>query len=176
MIEIGGTVGEYQNLLFLEAARMMKLYSPQDVLFVIVSYLPVPSKVGEMKTKPTQHAIRELNSAGIQPNFILARSQEAIDIKRREKIALNCNIEKEDVISAPDVDSIYQVPINYENQNLGTRILAKFGLKPKKKDLVEWRTMVRKQEKVKKEVNVAIVGKYFSTGNFSLQDSYISVI
>ena len=176
MIEIGGTVGEYQNLLFLEAARMMHLLKPEDVLFVMVSYLPIPSKVGEMKTKPTQYAIRSLNSAGIQPDFIIARSEVDVDEPRRKKIAINCNIAREDVISAPDVESIYDVPINFERDKLGTRILEKFGLKDKKKDLVDWRKMVRKIKNAKREVNIGIVGKYFATGNFELADSYISVI
>ncbi len=176
IIEIGGTVGEYQNLLFLEAARMMKLYHPEDVLFVMVSYLPIPAKVGEMKTKPTQHAIRSLNSAGIQPDFIVARSVVGVDEPRRKKIAINCNINREDVISAPDVKSIYEIPINFEKDNLGNRILEKFGLKPKKKDLVDWRKMVAKMNNSKNEVTIGIVGKYFSTGDFTLSDSYISVI
>ena len=176
LIEIGGTIGEYQNLLFLEAARMMKLYDPSNVLFVMVSYLPIPNKVGEMKTKPTQHAIRELNSAGIQPNFIIGRARIKLDEKRRKKIAINCNISIEDVISAPDVESIYEVPINFEKDNLGIRILEKFGLKPRQKDLVDWRKMVDKQKNSKKEINIGIVGKYFSTGDFSLSDAYISVI
>lgn len=176
IIEIGGTVGEYQNLLFLEAARFMKLEQPDDVLFVIVSYLPIPSKVGEMKTKPTQHAIRTLNAAGIQPDLVIARSRVNIDEPRRKKIALNCNISAEDVISAPDIDSIYDVPINFEKDKLGDRILAKFGLNARQKDLVEWRKMVAAAKRAKKEVNIGIVGKYFTTGDFNLADSYISVI
>ncbi len=176
IIEIGGTVGEYQNLLFLEAARMMKLYNPDDVLFVMVTYLPIPSKLGEMKTKPTQYAIRTLNGAGIQPNFVIARSRLPIDQPRRKKIAINCNISADDVISAPDIDSIYDVPVNFEKDNLGDRILGKFGLKAKKKDLVDWKKMISKIKRAKKEVHIGIVGKYFATGDFSLADSYISVI
>jgi len=176
IIEIGGTVGEYENLLFLEAARVMHLHNPGDVLFVVVSYLPCPSKIGEMKTKPTQHAIRALNSAGIQPDFIVARSEVDIDEPRRKKIAIHCNIDRKDVISAPDVDSIYDIPLNFERDKLGDRILEKLSLKNKKKDLVEWRKMVRISKNLKKEVNIGIVGKYFSTGDFSLGDSYISVI
>ena len=176
IIEIGGTVGEYQNLLFLEAARFMKLEMPDDVLFVMVSYLPIPSKVGEMKTKPTQYAIRTLNSAGIQPNFVIARSRVSVDEPRRKKIAINCNIASDDVISAPDVESIYDVPINFEKDELGDRILEKFGLKKKKRDLVSWRKMVTSVKKAKREVNIGIVGKYFATGDFCLTDSYISVI
>src|SRR3989344_2720382 len=99
IIEIGGTVGEYQNLLFLEAARMMRLKHPGSVQFVLVSYLPIPAKVGEMKTKPTQHAARTLNSAGIQPDFIVARAERPLDRKRKERISVFCNVRPEDVIS-----------------------------------------------------------------------------
>ncbi len=176
LVEIGGTVGEYQNLLFLEAARMMHLSEPENVLFIMVSYLPVPSIIGEMKTKPTQRAVRDLNSAGIQPDFIVARSVAAIDAPRRRKLAIFCNIQENDVISAPDIDSIYDVPINFEKDNLGGRILEKFGLPRKKKDLLDWRAMVKKIKSAQKRVNIGIVGKYFSTGDFCLADSYISVI
>ena len=176
VIEVGGTVGEYENLLFLEAARYMKLEQPQDVLCVMLSYLPIPSKIGEMKTKPTQHAIRNLNSAGIQPDFIIARSRVAVDEPRRKKIAINCNIAKEDVISAPDVDSIYEIPINFEKDRLGDRILKKFNLKPRKEGLVEWKKMLKIANSAKGKVSIGIVGKYFTTGDFNLADSYISVI
>jgi CTP synthase len=175
-IEVGGTVGEYQNMLFLEAARMMKLYNPEDVLFVMVTYLPIPDIIGEMKTKPTQYAIRTLNAAGIQPDFIIARSRVAIDNPRRKKIAINCNIQQEDVIAAPDTSSIYDIPLNFEKDKIGDRILAKFKLKSRKNDLKEWKAMVDKISKAKKEVHVGIVGKYFTTGDFCLTDSYISVI
>ncbi len=176
IIEIGGTVGEYQNMLFLEAARMMKLSLGADVAFVMVSYLPVPSLSSEMKTKPTQYAIRTLNTAGIQPDFIIARSNTAIDLPRRQKIALNCNISPEDVISAPDIDSIYEVPVNFEKDKLGERILKKFGLKPRKKDLVEWRAMIKRLKTASKSIDIGIVGKYFVSGSFTLTDSYISVL
>ncbi|MDA3839997.1 MAG: CTP synthase [Patescibacteria group bacterium] len=176
IIEIGGTVGEYQNMLFLEAARMMKLYNPDDVQFVMVSYLPIPHLMGEMKTKPTQHAIRTLNSAGIQPDFIIARSERPVDDPRRKKIAINCNIHSGDVISAPDIDSIYDVPINFEKDGLGNRILEKFKLKTRKNDLKEWTKMVNISKNATKEVKVGIVGKYFATGDFTFSDSYISVI
>ncbi|MFH1326139.1 MAG: CTP synthase [Candidatus Falkowbacteria bacterium] len=176
IIEVGGTVGEYQNMLFLEAARMMHSKTPDDVLFAMVSYLPVPSKIGEMKTKPTQYAVRTLQSAGIQADLIIARSDRTIDNPRRRKIATFCNVSEEDIISAPDVDSIYEIPINLEKDQIGDRILEKFDLKPRKKDLVDWRAMFDKIKKAKKEVHIGIVGKYFGTGDFTLADSYISVI
>jgi len=176
LIEIGGTVGEYQNLLFLESARMLKLESPKDVLFVLVSFLPIPDTIGEMKTKPTQNAVRTLNEAGIQPNIILGRAKVPLDEPRKEKISIFCNINKKNVISAPDIKSIYKVPLNFERDKLAQRILEKFNLKPRKPDLKEWRKLVARIENPKKQVNIGIVGKYFKTGDFTLMDSYISVI
>ena len=177
LIEIGGTVGEYQNLLFLEAARMMKLKKPKDVLFILVSYLPVPKKIGEMKTKPTQHAVRSLNMAGIQPDIILGRSSFPLDEPRKKKIAIFCNVREEDVISAPDIDSIYEIPINFEKDNLGNLILKKFKMKPRKrKNLKDWIELVKTSKTSKFPVKIAVVGKYFETGFFTLMDSYISII
>ena len=176
MIEIGGTVGEYQNILFLEAARMLKLKKPGDVLFVLVSYLPIPNKIGEMKTKPTQYAVRTLNSAGVQPDIIIARSEVALDSKRKEKIALNCNIQERDVISAPDIETIYEVPINFEKDKLSNLILQKLQIKAKGSDLKEWNNLAKTAKSVKAPVKIGIVGKYFGTGDFILADAYISVI
>jgi len=177
IIEIGGTVGEYQNMLFLEASRMMKLAQPKDVLFILVSYLPIPKKIGEMKTKPTQYAVRSLNSAGIQPNIILARAETSLDEIRKKKISIFCNVEQEDVISAPDIESIYEVPLNFEKENLGERILEKLGLESKiKSDLQDWKELVNCIKQAQEVVKIGIVGKYFQTGKFTLMDSYISVI
>jgi CTP synthase len=181
VIEVGGTVGEYENILFLEAARMMKTEAPDDVAFIMVSYLPTPAKVGEMKTKPTQHATRLANQAGIQPDIIIARSELPIDQKRKEKIALFCNIAPERVISAPDADSIYDIPLNFEEDDLGDIMLGRLKLKKSKKQegLKEWEDFVKKGKKTidsKKEVHIAIVGKYFDTGDFVLSDAYISII
>lgn len=175
-IEIGGTVGEYQNILFLEAARMLKLKYPPDVLFVLVSYLPIPSKIGEMKTKPTQYAVRTLNSAGIQPDIILARSSAPLDNKRKEKIALNCNMRQEDVISAPDIETIYEIPLNFEKDKLSDLILKKLKLKPRKSNLQDWAKLLRTIKSAKQPVKIGIVGKYFGTGDFVLSDAYLSVI
>jgi CTP synthase len=175
-IEIGGTVGEYQNVLFLEAARILKLKKSEDVLFVLVSYLPIPSKIGEMKTKPTQYAVRALNSAGIQPDIILARSSVPLDKKRKEKIALNCNMHEQDVISAPDIDTIYEVPINFEKDKLSELILEKLNIKAKRSDMIEWNKLVKTIRAKKSNVKIGIVGKYFGTGDFILSDAYISVI
>jgi CTP synthase len=176
IIEIGGTAGEYENLLFLEAARMLKLENPADVLFVLVSYLPIPSKIGEMKTKPTQHASRLLNSAGIQADMIVARSSHPLDDVRKQKLSIMCNIAVDDVISAPDVESIYHVPLNFEIDNLSTKILKKLDLRARKRDLKEWTSFTQKIDSSNKEVKIGIVGKYFNSGSFVLSDAYISVI
>lgn len=176
LIEIGGTVGEYQNILFLEAARMMKIKYPEDVMFVMVSYVPIPSKVGEMKTKPTQYAVRTLNSSGIMPDVIVARSETYLDQKRKEKIAMFCNIPERYVISAPDIDSIYEVLLNFERDDLSRLILKKLGLPSRKSDLRKWYDLVEKVKHPKGKVKIGIVGKYFGTGDFVLSDAYISVI
>ena len=179
VIEIGGTVGEYENILFLEAARMLKLRSPEDVRFVMVSYLPTPSSIGEMKTKPTQHSVRTLNSSGIQPDIIIARSKEPIDEKRKEKISFFCNVPKGQVISAPDVKSIYDIPINFEKEGiqktLAKLLHLKLNNKPSKNSLA-WKKMVSVANNAVDEVRIALVGKYFDSGDFTLTDSYISVI
>jgi len=176
LIEIGGTLGEYQGLLFLEAGRMLRLENRGDVLFVLVSYLPVPPKIGEMKTKPTQYAVRSLNAAGIQPDVIIARSELPLDKKRKEKIADHCNLREEDVISAPDIESVYEVPVNFEKDRISEILLEKLGLKAKKKDMKKWRALVKNIKLSKKPLRIGIVGKYFVTGDFVLSDAYISVI
>lgn len=177
IIEVGGTAGEYQNILFLEAARMMRLQNPDDVVFVLVSYLPIPGHLGEMKTKPTQYAARTLNASGIQADFIVARGREGLDKPRREKLALMCGLRSEDdIISAPDVESIYEIPHILEKQKFCELLLRQ--LKMKSKDGLEhkWDNFVKKMKEATKPVKIAVVGKYFSTGNFTLADSYISVI
>jgi len=174
IIEIGGTVGEYQVLLFLEAARMMKAHDAANVFTIMVSYLPTPILLGEQKSKPTQYAIRTLNSAGIQPDFILCRADKPVtpDIKRT--ISTVCSLPKERIISAPDVYSIYDIPVNFEKENFGEVILRALGLKARKKDMRDWKKLAGKIKKIKKEVTIGIVGKYF---NFkSCKDTYISVI
>ncbi|MBI4032515.1 CTP synthase [Candidatus Berkelbacteria bacterium] len=176
VIEVGGTVGEYENILFLEAARMMKLQTPEDVLVALVSYLPIPSMVGEMKTKPTQYAARSLNTAGLQADFIIARAERPLDKPRRERLAVFCNIPRDAAISAPDAKSVYHVPLMFEEQRFAEKILAGFRLKQRKADLKAWRTFVAQADTATKPLRLAVVGKYFGTGDFTLADSYISVI
>jgi len=177
IIEIGGTTGDYENQLFTEAARQMNLRCPEDTLFVMLSFIPYPKKIGEMKTKPTQQAVRFLNSAGVQPDIIIARSENKIDGKRKEKIALFCNVKPEAVISAPDVESIYDVPLNFEKDGFGKVILEKLNLKKSKKtNFNGWGDFVKKVHSAEKKVKIGVVGKYFNTGDCVLSDSYISVI
>lgn len=179
VIEIGGTVGEYENILFLEAARMMKLRDPKHVMFVMVSYLPAPSTVGEQKTKPTQHSVRTLNGSGIQPDIIIARSSVPLDQKRKQKISFFCNVPERQVISAPDISSIYQVPLNFEKEKLSDTIADILGLTlPAKQspDAAKWKKLVKNITTATDEVRIAMVGKYFETGDFVLSDAYLSVI
>ena len=124
LVEIGGTIGDYQNILFIEAARILKLHNPKDVFFILVSYLPVPSKIGEMKTRPTQNAVHQLNSYGVQADMIIARSHIPLDAKRKEKISIWCSVREDHVISAPDVDSIYDVPLNFATVIGGISLIA----------------------------------------------------
>ncbi|MEK7615617.1 MAG: CTP synthase [Patescibacteria group bacterium] len=176
IVEIGGTAGDNENLVFLEAARVMKLNNPSDVLFVLVSYLPVLHSVGEMKSKPTQHAVRALNSVGIQTDILIARSRVPMDQPRKEKISRICNMHADDIISAPDVASIYEVPLNFERDHIGKRILEKLDLKVKKHDSSQWQKLVDSIGKARNSVKIGIVGKYFVSGDFSLTDAYLSVI
>ncbi len=179
IVEIGGTVGDYQSAMFYEAARYLKITHPGNVLFVMVTYLPIPNKIGEMKSKPTQNAVRELQSYGIQPDFIIGRSEMPIDNRRKEKIAIACNVPMENVISAPDIDSVYDVPNNFERDKFGEQVEKALGLKNRKVDLTGWKNFVQKTRNARakgKEVNIAIVGKYFDSGDFVLTDAYVSVI
>lgn len=178
VVEIGGTIGDFQNALFIDAARVLKMSKPDDVLFVIVSYLPTPGTLGEMKTKPTQTAVRDLNSYGVQPDFIVARSKEPVDEKRKEKLAISCNVRTDRVISAPDIRSIYDAPLNFEKDKLSDALLDALKLPEKRKaSLGAWQRFASAVMSTKApEVRVAVVGKYFDTGDFVLSDAYLSVI
>jgi len=177
LVEVGGTVGEYQNVLFLEAIRMMKSETPEDVAVVMVSYLPVPGSIGEMKTKPTQTAVRILNSAGVFADMIICRSPVGVDLKRKEKIAKFCNVKIENVISAPDVDSIYTIPLHYEEEHVATQLISILGLAGQKTaDLKAWKQFVNRSKGGDDVVKIAVVGKYFNSGDFMLSDVYLSVL
>ena len=179
IIEIGGTVGDYQNAMFIEAARLLKIRRPEDILVIMVSYLPVPGTLGEMKTRPTQNAVHQLASYGVNTDIIIARASMPLDERRKEKIAVACNMPAKRVISAPDIASIYDVPINFHRDNLGNIILEALRLPIRKAEgsFKDWMKMARGiKNHEKKKVNIAIVGKYFNTGDFILSDSYISVL
>lgn len=177
VVEIGGTIGDFQNALFIEAARVMHLEHPADVLFVMVSYLPVPNTIGEMKTKPTQNAVRQLNSYGVQPDIIVARSTHPLDKKRKEKLAIWCNVQADHIVSAPDVGSIYDVPLNFERDNLSDILLKALGKRAKQTaDLKEWKEFAAHAHNGSTKIKIGIVGKYFDSGDFVLSDAYLSVI
>jgi CTP synthase len=175
LVEIGGTVGDYENVLFLEAVRQMKLEGDQ-VLFVHVTYVPVLDTLGEAKTKPTQHSVKLLREIGIQPDFIITRSEEPLDNVRREKIAMFCNVHEEEVISDSNIDNVYAVTLLFEKQDLCKKVLLKLNLKRDKNNLESWEKFIKKIRRLKNTVNIGIVGKYFDIGTSQLSDSYISVI
>jgi len=176
ILEIGGTVGEYQNMMFLEAARELKLKKPQDVLNIHVAYLPLPPSLGELKTKPVQTSVHLLHEVGIQPDIIIGRAQKSVDMARKKKISTFCNVALEDVFSNPDVKSIYEIPLILEEQGITRRILQKLNLKRKKLNLKNWKIFLDKIKRARKKVKIGIVGKYFRSGDFSLEDSYVCVI
>ncbi len=178
IVELGGTVGEYQNSLFFEASRILRLRHPKDVISVHVTYLPLLASVGELKSKPAQQSVKLLNAMGIQPDFLVARSEKMIDAKRREKLAVFCNLSDEDIIAAPNLPSIYQVPLFLDEQKFGEKIMKKLGLRKKTVvgGLARWKKFEAARSTAKKKVKIAMVGKYFATGDYKLADSYVSVI
>lgn len=177
IIEIGGTVGEYQNILFLEANRIMKMRDKEHVLHVHVAYLPTPPSIGEMKSKPVQISVRLLNQTGIQPDFLVGRANKPIDKRRKERLSLFCNTSLDDIISNPYVPSAYQVPLVFKKQGFDKKLLAKLHLKPKKTNLMsQWQKMVNHIKKAKKKAKIAIAGKYQTVGDYVLPDAYVCVI
>jgi CTP synthase len=178
IVELGGTVGEYQNGLFFEATRILRLRQPKDVLQVHVTYVPFIKSIGELKSKPAQQSVQTLNSMGIQPDFVVIRSEQPIDQKRKEKIAIFSNLHQDDIIGNPDLKSIYQVPLLLEEQNFGEKIIKKLGLKKKliSSGMSKWKKFETDRVSAKKIVKIAMVGKYFTTGDYKLTDSYVSVI
>jgi CTP synthase len=175
LVEIGGTVGDYENVLFLEAVRQMKL-DGDSVLYGHVTYVPLLDTLGEAKTKPTQHSIKLLREIGIQADFIITRSEGPLDNVRRGKIAMFCNVREEDVISDSNIDNVYAVTLLFENQDLCKKILRKLNLKKDHNNLKEWEKFIKKIRTLKNPVKIGIVGKYFDIGTSQLSDSYISVI
>ncbi len=180
LVELGGTVGEYQNGIFFEAYRIMKLQNPKDVFHIHVAYLPYLASLGELKSKPVQTSVHILNSLGIQPDFIFTRSEKPVDKKRRERLALFCNVQDSDIFDNPDMECVYNVPLNLERQGFTKRLLDKLGVVGNPPagggEMEEWEKKVKQLENAKTEVKIGIVGKYFTTGEYTLADSYVSVV
>lgn len=170
--EIGGTVGDIESLPFLEAIRQVKKdVGKNDVLYIHVTLVPYISAAGELKTKPTQHSVKELRSIGISPDIIVCRSEKPISKEMREKMAMFCDVDPEAVIQNLTARSIYEVPMLMEEQGLDTIVLRKLEMEDKPKDMQGWHDMVaRILKKYDKKVTIAVVGKYVA-----LQDAYISI-
>lgn len=177
VVELGGTAGEYLNVLYYEASRVLKIVKKAPVIHIHVSYVPTPSHLGEPKTKPTQLSVKFLQGMGIQPDFIVCRGEKAIDIRRRERLAMFCNVDADHVINNPDEDTPYEVPITFEHQEFAQKILTQLNLPHKNADLSKWEGLLeRVTTSKKKQVEIAIVGKYFATGDYELRDSYAALM
>jgi CTP synthase len=177
LVEIGGTIGDDENRPFLFAMKSLEReIGEQNIMYVLVSYLPVPGHITEMKTKPTQQAIRLLSENGIFPDFIICRAIGPLDDVRKRKIEVFANIATDRIISAPDVDTLYEVPLNFEKDDLGGKILEQIGLAPKEEpDWMHWSQLLERIRHPSNRVRIAMVGKYVGIGDYELTDSYISV-
>lgn len=177
VVELGGTAGEYQNALYYEASRILSRNKKNSVVHIHVSYLPTPTHLGEPKTKPTQLSVRTLNSMGIQPDFIVARAEKPMDARRRARFALFCNVDPENVIDSIDLPTPYETPLSLSKQKMDEKILDMLGLTHQLLHMKEWSAMVD-TVKAKKVacVTIAIVGKYFATGDYQLRDSYAALM
>ncbi|MHA1371100.1 MAG: CTP synthase, partial [Promethearchaeota archaeon] len=176
LIECGGTVGDLESMIFLEAFRQMRLEDGDRTCLIHVTLVPFNKIVGELKTKPTQHSVRQLQTAGLQPDIIMCRSTIMLDSHARNKISLFCNVPPQNVISNPDIMSIYELPLIFEKQKLGDTLCHILNLKPKLvkfspiENYSEWEKLVKKFTTADKELNIALPGKY--TKN---KDSYVSI-
>jgi len=183
LIEVGGTIGDYENIPFLFAMKSLENeMGKENVCYILVTYLPIPSHIDEMKTKPTQLAIKLLREEGIQPDFILCRGRKELDEPRKKKIEQYSNIKKDNIISMPDVigentpNTLYVIPLNLEKEHLGEKIMERLNLKSKKiPDWTDWKNAVNSLINPSNEISIGIVGKYLSTGDYQLVDSYISI-
>lgn len=170
--EIGGTVGDIESLPFMEAIRQVKKeVGRNDVLYIHVTLVPYINAAGELKTKPTQHSVKELRSIGIQPDILVCRSEKHISDEMKEKLALFCDVEPEAVIENQTCSSIYEVPLMMQDQGLDDIVIKKLGLEERPCDMAEWKEMVHKILNPSKDITVAIVGKYVA-----LHDAYLSVV
>ncbi|MCK4777146.1 MAG: CTP synthase [Actinomycetia bacterium] len=172
IVEVGGTVGDIEGLPFLEAIRQLKKdLGENNTFYIHVTLIPYLKASAELKTKPTQHSVKELRSIGIQPDAIVCRSERPLDKDIRKKVALFCDVDLDAVIDSIDVDSIYEVPVMLNREKLDKKILEKLNIKNKKTDLREWKELIEKVKNLKKKVKIAIVGKYVK-----LPDAYLSIV
>ena len=171
IIEIGGTVGDMESSPYLEAIRQMKCeMGEHDTCFIHVTLLPYISAAGEMKTKPTQHSVKELRSIGIQPNVIVCRTEVPISTDAKDKIALFCNVKPGNVVQNADAGTLYEVPLLLEKEGLANIVCGELGLEPRTADLADWKEMLQRYTHPEREVRIALVGKYVE-----LHDAYLSV-
>jgi CTP synthase len=183
LIEVGGTVGEYQNSIFMFAMRSLQNdIGKENICYFLVTYMPIPSHIEEMKTKPTQLSVQLLRNSGIEPDFILCRGKNSLDDVRKKKLERNTNIKANNIISMPDVigkdkiNSLYVIPMDLEREKLGEKILEELKLKKKHElDLKPWKDALDGILNPSGNINIAIIGKYFDIGEYQLVDSYISV-
>src|SRR3989344_6075139 len=177
LVEIGGTIGDYENIPYLFAAKSLERdLGKGHVMYILITYLPIPSHIEEMKTKPTQQAIRLLTEHGIFPDFIICRAKKSLDEVRKKKIEVYANIKSDHIISEPDIDTIYRIPLDLERERLGFKILADLNMKPRKRpNWSRWKHLVDGVVQARKLVKVAMVGKYVDIGDYNLSDSYISI-
>jgi CTP synthase len=177
IVEIGGTIGDYENIPYLFAMKSLEReLGKENVVYVLLTYLPIPSHIEEMKTKPTQQAIRLLGENGIFPDFIICRAKKALDKVRKQKIETYANILSTHVISEPDIETVYSIPSDLEKEQFGIKILEELKLKPRKApNWGEWKKLVSRIQNPKKSVKVAIIGKYIDIGDYNLADSYVSI-
>lgn len=181
LVELGGTAGEYQNVVYYETYRIMKLRHPDDVVHIHVTYFPKPRHINELKSKPTQLSVKILNEMGIQPDFIVGRAEDPIDELRKEKVAYYCNLDKSEVISNPDSETIYQIPLLFNDQNFDKKVLEKLKLPSKNIQLRSWKKLVKtvletKASEKNEPLKIGIIAKYIATGDYELTDSYASLI
>jgi len=174
VIEIGGTTGDIENLPFLYAAR--EIGRERKSMYVMVSYVPYLKNVGELKTKPTQHAISQLRETGIMPDILITRSETGMDEPRLETLAKRCFMDNDSIFDDPDCSSIYKVPLILEKQGLVKKIKQHFKIKNHQIDLKSWIMMVNKMEKITKTIKIALVGKYVKSGKGNHKDVYVSVL
>lgn len=177
IIELGGTVGDYENVPYLNALKGLERELGADhIAYVLVTYLPIPDHMPEMKTKPTQQAVRLLGQEGILPDFIICRAKQPLDDVRKKKIEICSHVHADQIISAPDIETIYEMPLFFEKEQMGAKILKHFHLPSKKEpNWKPWQTLVTNIKTPPQKIKIAIVGKYLEIGDFSITDSYVSI-